>query len=111
MKITGSSEEGEVAANSEEGDVVASSAEAGEGAEQRQTGPAASGEGRETSDPGPDRGWKLGVWLRLLQRPDTSFIVVSLVHPNTLLQAEEAVGVLQKDKEENMMWMKIYFLF
>ena len=35
-------------------------------------------------------------------RPDTSFIVVSLVHPNTLLQVEEAVDVLQKNKEENM---------
>ena len=35
-------------------------------------------------------------------RPDTSFIVVSLVHPNTLLQVEEAVAVLQKNKEENM---------
>ena len=35
-------------------------------------------------------------------RPDTSFIVISLVHPNTLLQVEEAVAVLQKNKEENM---------
>ena len=36
-------------------------------------------------------------------RPDTSFIVVSLVHPNTLLQVEEAVAVLQKNNEENML--------
>ena len=36
-------------------------------------------------------------------RPDTSFIVISLVHPNTLLQVEEAVAVLQKNKEENML--------
>ena len=35
-------------------------------------------------------------------RPDTSFIVISLVHPNTLLQVEEAVDVLQKNKEETM---------
>ena len=35
-------------------------------------------------------------------RPDTSFIVISLVHPNTLLQVEEVMGVLQADKEEKM---------
>ena len=58
MKITGSSEEGEVAANSEEGDVVASSAEAGEGAEADRTSSIRRGPG--SFGPGTRQGLEAG---------------------------------------------------